>query len=423
MASGPPQTAGHPQLTDQGFQQSYVQIQQPIYVHEGQVVQEHNLGSFMACFTASAAIGSGAPQSNIYHRIEEHAAVVGKDLPVAPEQVYTPSPEPIKKKSNVERFLCCCCPKKRKHRFICAGVILVFLIVIGTLIGIYFPRYPQIKVYAIDISNIGTTNTQYSFTYPDPEHPNLNQVRFQMNLTMYVGTFNPNRYDLPVDHIDMTAQMLANQTVLNSSLMTRPLNGYGKLVEIVGQWPPSNVTVPKDYSPSYTAQVGTSKYGSIVFPANSWVNYTMTFNLDYTPDQNVGLLLDPTIMEMASACGITDRTGKQRPMVIGYNAASTINSLKAIFTPTISGSLKITCPFSQDQINSVIEKVQAGEDAFQAIQETFGSGGVAGPKNPNPIQDWETCAATTDICASNGFRCCVAPADAGAGKLTCRDVC
>nr|AIG55497.1 secreted protein [Thraustotheca clavata] len=36
------------------------------------------------------------------------------------------------------------------------------------------------------------------------------------------------------------------------------------------------------------------------------------------------------------------------------------------------------------------------------------------------IQDWQTCQANTDTCVSNGFVCCVAPADANSGKTTCR---
>ncbi|CAK4072827.1 unnamed protein product [Aphanomyces euteiches] len=37
-----------------------------------------------------------------------------------------------------------------------------------------------------------------------------------------------------------------------------------------------------------------------------------------------------------------------------------------------------------------------------------------------PIPDWATCQKSKDTCASNGWVCCVAPADVSSGKTTCR---
>ena len=42
------------------------------------------------------------------------------------------------------------------------------------------------------------------------------------------------------------------------------------------------------------------------------------------------------------------------------------------------------------------------------------------PGTGKPQPDWENCKASVDTCLSPGFTCCVAPADVGSGKTTCR---
>ncbi|KAJ3054662.1 hypothetical protein HDU99_007730, partial [Rhizoclosmatium hyalinum] len=204
---------------------------------------------------------------------------------------------------KIEKYLCCCCPKSRKGRFICGGVTLVVLIIVGVLLGIYFPRMPQIKVYDIDLSNIFGSDSPYQFTVDDPANPNYNQMNFKMNLTMHVGTYNPNPYDMYIDKISLKAYMVVNTSVVYSPYLTTPLISYGSLVKAIGYAPAK--TDPNWYG-NNNSLVGTSGYGSIVFPAKSTVNFTMLFLLDYTPDKQLGLLSDPTVLEIASACVCCD---------------------------------------------------------------------------------------------------------------------
>ncbi|KAJ3077058.1 hypothetical protein HDU98_009459 [Podochytrium sp. JEL0797] len=280
---------------------------------------------------------------------------------------------------KVERFLCCCCPKNKKHRMICGGAVFLVLIVAGVLLYFFLPRMPEIKVYNIDFSTIGQTGSAYSFSYTNATNPGLNNLRFTLNLTMNLGTKNPNPYDLSVEHIDLVAQLMVNQSVVFSPFSSK-LTSFNSLVQIVGPAP----TPPRGYYPSNSSQIGTSSYGSIVFTAKATVNYTMLFLLDYTPDQFVGILNDPTAMEIASVCGIT---GKRRPMVIHYDAKSTIPALKPIgFSPVLSNDVKINCPFSDGQIQAVIQACQNGMDVMDALHQVFGGGSQSLPApGLNPV--------------------------------------
>ncbi|KAJ3064388.1 hypothetical protein HDU98_012204 [Podochytrium sp. JEL0797] len=95
----------------------------------------------------------------------------------------------------------------------------------------------------------------------------------------------------------------------------------------------------------------------------------MVFEFIYTPDPVVGLLNDPTILEIADVCGITSRyVPRGRNMQIDYNAKSRI----AIFSPlmpSIDGTLHIRCPFSQSSIDKVVSDVEMGMSPQQAIKD------------------------------------------------------
>ncbi|KAJ3081702.1 hypothetical protein HDU99_004952 [Rhizoclosmatium hyalinum] len=282
---------------------------------------------------------------------------------------------------KIEKYLCCCCPKSKKGRLICGGVTLVVLIVLIVILYIFIPRYPEIRVYGIDLSQIGKSGSAYSFTFKDPNVKDLNTMNFKMNMSMSLGTYNPNPYDLSVDEINLSAFMNVNQTVVYDPQKTYPLTFFSSILEKV----PVPKNIPVGYYGNNNSQVGSASYGKIVFPSKGVVNFTMTFLLDYTPDQTLGLLNDPTIREIASVCRITDRTGKTRPMRIGYNAQSVIGALKPIgFIPTLSATIGINCPFSPAQIDAVVKNVQNGQDVMTALQTVFGGG--AGSVPPPVVQ-------------------------------------
>ncbi|KAI9343602.1 hypothetical protein BDR26DRAFT_858394 [Obelidium mucronatum] len=279
--------------------------------------------------------------------------------------------------SKWERYLCCCCPKRPLYRIICGSVVLAVLIVIGVLAGIYFPRFPDTQVYDIDLTNLAGRSSAFHFSYLN-DTEDLNKLVIQLNLTMHVGTYNPNLYGLTVDQIDLVARLLVNTTYTADPLRTTSLMSYGSLVKVVGK-PPVNPN-PGTYFGKNDSIIGTAKTTeSIFFPSKTLVNYTLNFELYYTPDPQLGLLLDPTVLELADGCGITSRYKPPgRPMRVHYKATSTISSLKALnFAPSLESSLLIRCPFDQSQIDAVISYVSQGLSVSDALKVVFEGAQVA----------------------------------------------
>ncbi|KAI8613585.1 hypothetical protein BC830DRAFT_1131586 [Chytriomyces sp. MP71] len=206
-----------------------------------------------------------------------------------------------------------------------------------------------------------------------------------MNISMSVGTYNSNLYGLYVDDINLVANIVVNETYVYNPLLTSPLTAFGSLNKLVGA--PKSTPDPS-YHPSNNSQIGSAQLGhSIYFPSQTWVNYSMIFEFTYTPDPVVGLLRDPTVLELADVCGITSRTKADgnRNLRIHYVATSSLPSLKALgFNPQLSNDLFIRCPFSSDQINAVVSEVQSGVSVFQAIRDVFeGGSGVVGQNATN----------------------------------------
>ncbi|KAI8613586.1 hypothetical protein BC830DRAFT_465471 [Chytriomyces sp. MP71] len=306
-----------------------------------------------------------------------------------------------RRKRWAERKISVCIPKKRTHRIICCSVILLFFILAGVLLGLFIPRYPQISIYDIELADFVNGTTPFSFTFTNPSLRNLNQLRLQMNLTMALSTYNPNLYPLYVDSIDLNANIVPNVSVINDPLLTRPLIDFGSLVSLVGAPPAPATPKPANYLPSTNSRIGTGSYGRITFPSKSSVNYTMTFVLDYTPDEFVGLLQDPSVLEIADACGITDRSSRRRTIQINYQASAAISTFKNLgFTPSLGGVVKIQCPFSKGQIDAVISKVVDGkEDVYQAISEVFGggNGGVSSGNTTLTVPEVSSSLTTSKI--------------------------
>ncbi|KAJ3077055.1 hypothetical protein HDU98_009456 [Podochytrium sp. JEL0797] len=227
-------------------------------------------------------------------------------------------------------------------------------------------RFPETHVYSIDLSNLIGTNSSFEFSNTD----NLNDLVIRMNLTMNVATKNPNRYGLYIDKIDLLARVAVNTSFVDNPLMTSALTSFRPLVAIVGPTP----IPPAGYYAANDSVIGTARTNSgIYFPSQEWVNYTLNFEFSYTPDPVVGLLNDPTVLEIADVCRITSRYPKHRSMRIDYVATSTISALKALnYAPSLASFIRITCPFSETQITDTINYVQQGISVSDALKVVFG---------------------------------------------------
>ncbi|KAJ3252534.1 hypothetical protein HDU77_005081 [Chytriomyces hyalinus] len=232
--------------------------------------------------------------------------------------------------------------------------------------------FPIIEVNAIDLTSLSNLTSAFSFSYKNPAKPNLNELVLEMNVTMRIGTYNPNLYGLDVERIDLTAWAAVNTSYVYNPLKTNSLTSYGALVKVVG---PTLLERDPSYRGSNNSVLGYAKTNSsLFFPSKTWLNYTMLFTLRYSPDPKLGLLEDPTVLELADVCGITSRyTPRGRPMRIHYEALSTIPALRVFkYAPSISNDIQIICPFSQAQIDGVIGEVQAGATVDEALQNVFG---------------------------------------------------
>ncbi|KAI8613587.1 hypothetical protein BC830DRAFT_465522 [Chytriomyces sp. MP71] len=218
--------------------------------------------------------------------------------------------------------------------------------------------------------------TGFHLTFP------VNNSIQSMNLKAYynmtISTYNPNPYALYVDNLDVLVQVNVNQSVFDP-LQTTNLFQFVTVSgqKAVGPAPMAN-QIPAGYQPSNSSQIGSAKYGSIVFPAKSNITYNMIFTLDWTPDPYVGVLKDPTVLEIAAACGITSRREpKQRYIGLHYVATATIGALKPLgFYPKTESNGGLWCPVdvSSDKISLLENKVQSGESVNDAIQEIWGIG-------------------------------------------------
>ncbi|KAJ3332553.1 hypothetical protein HDU76_013864 [Blyttiomyces sp. JEL0837] len=257
-------------------------------------------------------------------------------------------------------YLCCCIPKSKMGRIICGSVTFIIVVILAVFGALYWPRFPTIKVDAISL-----TSTVGGFQFAFPPDKNLNFMNISFSLNMQVSTYNPNRYNLNVDLIDLRAYLMVNSSQV--ALNEKPAAlGIGKFIG------PAPTGAPADYKPSLTPKIGSANKTLITFPAMKNTTYTMIFNVLYTPDTNVGLLADPAFQELCNVCGLTSG---RRPAKISYNAVSTVQVLKSLgYAPIVNGDVYINCPASQDQITALDNAVQGGADVVDALTSIFSNG-------------------------------------------------
>ncbi|KAI8613589.1 hypothetical protein BC830DRAFT_1131593 [Chytriomyces sp. MP71] len=310
--------------------------------------------------------------SNSSHHTQKEARL---GLPGSPRK------QPATPVQRILNCLCCCIPNRPLYRIICAVLVLLIVALIAIFGAMYFPQFPVIHVNAIDLSNL--SSGAFNFSIPDGSG-NLNHMQIQLGLRMDIGTYNPNLYGLQVDVIDLVAQMMVNTSYVYNPIKTQPLTAFAALAGAIGPAPTGRDNFP-NYYPSNSSVIGTGQVNSIYFPAKTNINYTMIFLLNYTPDPVVGLLQDPTVLEIADACGITSRYNPPgRPMKIHYKATSVVKVLKPIgYAPTIENDIMINCPVSPSQIQAVIAAVEQGKSAIDALQAILGGGSAAAAPTGN----------------------------------------
>lgn len=112
---------------------------------------------------------------------------------------------------------------------------------------------------------------------------------------------------------------------------------------------------------NYINPIGTGFYGSITFPPNVNTTFIMTLSINYSPGPSGALKYfiyarntltfmcdsDPTLNEIIQLCVEGDlNVDSGRRTVISYQAVNSVGALRFIgYNPTMSGQLRIRCPF------------------------------------------------------------------------------
>ncbi|KAJ3240931.1 hypothetical protein HDU81_002434 [Chytriomyces hyalinus] len=263
------------------------------------------------------------------------------------------------------KYLCCCIPKSKKGRIICGAVTVVVLITLGLILFFFMPRMVENYVNGVTGDAKG-----FKITYPN-DNKNLNEMTLSSAFEMNISLYNPNIYDLKLDALDLTVNLVINTDVWKTE-RAKPLAGVvgydGQ--KLIGK---PVLTAPDNYVPNYNPQVGTAQNGVLNLPSKTNVTFVMTLNFVYSPDKYLGILKDPAIIDIAAACGVS--TGKKRLISLSYAAKATIGAFKSlgIYPTTQSGGF-IACPLdiTVDNLSNLENKVNAGESIPDALSEVFG---------------------------------------------------
>lgn len=223
-----------------------------------------------------------------------------------------------------------CIPVNKRRRNICLGITFIILLLLGIVIGVFYPRLPAMQVLSVD----PVDKNSYELTNFDNANPN--NFRFSMNMILNVSVINTNMYHLKVDKIDVATFVHANGTAINNE-------NPSPATALFGISPTSRVYVT---SSNFQSQIGTGSYGTIIFPPNKNVTFSIQLKINYSPGP-LGALNDPTLNEMIQLCVQGDpNVDNGRRTTIAYTAVNSVGLLKYIgYNPTMQGSIKIRCPF------------------------------------------------------------------------------
>ncbi|KAI9355148.1 hypothetical protein DFJ73DRAFT_826367 [Zopfochytrium polystomum] len=261
------------------------------------------------------------------------------------------------------RFLACCIPRNKTARGVCFAVVALVLIGLGVVGYIFWPRFPDFKVLAVELKPTNTFSIVRNATYPN----NFNYATFIIALQMNVSVTNNNLYNLNIESLNIATFLNVNKTELDKEgIKPQTLNIDG----FVG--PVLTGTAPTTYVPSYTPQIGAGNKSAVLFPAKSTKTLMMDLTIAYTPDRITGLVRDPSFAEIINVCGIL---GKARTAAISYSAKSTVATLKNFgYTPAVNGMVTINCPIAADMISQFQGLVESGVDIMTAFEMVFGGG-------------------------------------------------
>ncbi|KAI8898829.1 hypothetical protein BC833DRAFT_588267 [Globomyces pollinis-pini] len=252
---------------------------------------------------------------------------------------------------------CGCVPIERRARNRCLTITGVVLVILGILLFLFFPRMPVLTVNNITLPKGGT----YKMS-PIDLTADIITFTFQMDLILNITLYNPNRYHMKIEDIDLNMYIMANASQINAAVPSP-----AELV--LGTHNAAPVRVNKN---NLKRPVGTSNYTNLYLPSFQNTTITMTLDISYSPDPKVGLLNDPAFNEILQICVFDTVLSPtdNRTTLINYDAYNRIQILP-FFEPVVSGETRINCPFQG----------QAKIDFLNAIKGDVAKGKGEKPKN------------------------------------------
>ncbi|KAJ3270757.1 hypothetical protein HDV01_007449 [Terramyces sp. JEL0728] len=281
---------------------------------------------------------------------------------LAPETNYNNVPEDRKsfesmhsqkamtndRKKPTKRYMYGCIPTNPKSRKICLGITAMLLVVLGVVLFLFFPRFPDMHVNNIQLvpgnsfklSPVTNVNGQINFS-------------FQLDMIMNISVSNSNMYHLKVDAIDLNAFIMANATEINSQ-------NPSPAESLLGATAPTRIFVN---NANMQQKIGNGTFGSIIFPPGKTTTFMMNFTVFYSPNQALGATNDPALNEIIQLC-VSDPNvpaGQNRTTIIKYQASTPISIFTAVgYTPNIQNQLNINCPFQGQEKTKLIQTIAGG---------------------------------------------------------------
>ncbi|KAJ3101073.1 hypothetical protein HDU97_001655 [Phlyctochytrium planicorne] len=313
-------------------------------------------------------------------RSPRSAGVAQQPLEYQKEPVRSPKPEweqDLKKEKYIQDNLFAGLPEEKKRKctlvptkmwhWIVLAVVATFVVVFGVIGYFFWPALPQIRVNEIIESAAKNSVSAYSFSLPADANGNYNRMQISLSLRMNLSVYNPNLYALNVELVDLGAFLNVNETAIKIGLQPKDIKP--DLTPIIG---PAPVGRDPNYLPNMTPKLGSGNKTNIVFPSRQNVTFEMDFLLSYTPDTQLGLLLDPTFKEFCQVCGIT--TSRGRVAKVSYAATSTVSFLKSFgYKPQINGQVSISCPIASGYLEDLVNYSTSHPNATaqEIIEQVF----------------------------------------------------
>ncbi|KAI8898824.1 hypothetical protein BC833DRAFT_657510 [Globomyces pollinis-pini] len=246
---------------------------------------------------------------------------------------------------NDKKYVYGCVPTNPIARNKCLGIAAIISIILCTLGFFFLPRMPDFKVMSI---NVPPGSSSYRLTPIDRNNLEKLTFTFGLDMIMNVSVKNINYYPLKIESLDLTTYVQANASQINKA---RP----SPAEMILGTHNPNPIKVSND---NYQQPIGSGKFGVINMPPGQNISFTMNFTVNYTPDAKLGIMNDPAFAEIIQLC-VEDPVLSEtdtRTTVIYFEAKSEIKVLP--WRPTISGSLRINCPFQGPARTSLIQAIK-----------------------------------------------------------------